>query len=266
MRTRKVIILILLVTFVSPLLAHEFWLQPERFLYQPGDKINVRFWVGEDFNGVNWSGSREKVNSLHLYFDGIKDDLSNRISDQKGDSLQLGIYDRGTAMIAFNSTNSFIRLEPEKFNEYLKEDGLDSAFAYRQAHGELDSAGTEHYQRSVKTLVQVGDKFTKVTMPTDLPLDLVPSKNPYQLKNGDSLYVQVLFNRLPLANHKVNSWQRLNGKTKRQEFISNSNGLIGFVVQRSGKWMVSAVHMQRNNDDPGCRWQSYWGSCTWGYE
>jgi len=266
MSLRKPLFVLMVLLFVCPLLAHEFWLQPERFMYQPGDNINIRFWVGEDFDGLNWSGSREKVNSLQLYFDGITDDLSNRISDRKGDSLQLGIFDAGTAMITFNSTNSFIRLDADKFNEYLKEDGLDSAFAYRQDHNEMDSAGTEHYQRSVKTLVQVGDKYTKVNMPTSLPLDLVPVRNPYQLKDGDSLYVQVLFNHQPLANHKVNTWQRIKGKTTRQGYTTNSRGIIGFVSDRRGKWMVSAVHMQRNDVDPACRWQSFWGSCTWGYE
>jgi hypothetical protein len=52
-------------------------------------------------------------------------DVSSKLSSNKGDSLQLPLQEEGTHMVVFNSTNSFISLEADKFNDYLKEDGLD---------------------------------------------------------------------------------------------------------------------------------------------
>jgi len=247
-------------------MAHEFWLQPEKFIYRPGEIINIRFWVGEDFDGANWSGSHDKINSLQLYLDDITDDISDQVSDEKGDSLQLSIFDEGTPMITFNSANSFIQLDSAKFNAYLKEDGLNNAFEYRTAHNETDSAGREFYQRSVKTLVQVGDKRSNISHPTNLPLDIIPAANPYALKNNDTLSVKLLFKNQPLANQLVNVWQRINGKTSKQEYRTNSKGGCNFEVAASGKWMVSTVKMIHLENDPKANWQSYWGSCTWGYE
>ena len=252
--------------FVLPILAHEFWLQPEKFIYQPGENINIRFWVGEDFDGSNWSGNREKVNTLQLWLDDITDDIADQVTDEKGDSLQLNIMDEGTPMITFNSANSFIQLDSAKFNAYLKEDGLTSVLEYRAAHNENDSSGRELYQRSVKTLVQVGDKKSNISHPTNLPLDIIPLTNPYTAKNNDTLAVKVLFKHQPLANQLVNVWQRINGKTTKQEYQTNNKGSLGFALSTSGKWMVSTVKMVRLDKDPKADWQSYWGSCTWGYE
>ncbi|MEO6315012.1 MAG: DUF4198 domain-containing protein [Chitinophagaceae bacterium] len=251
---------------VGPLLAHEFWLQPEKFMYQPGENINTRFWVGEDFDGSNWGGNRAKVKSLQLYLNNIIDDLAGHVSEAAGDSLQLTISDEGTPMITFNSTNSFIQLDAVKFNAYLKEDGLTAAMAYRIAHHETDSSGREVYQRSVKTLLQVGDKKSNVSKATNLPLDIIPLLNPYTLKDNDSLAVKLLFRNRPLTKHLVNVWHRINGKTTRQQYQTDELGKLRFPVATSGKWMVSAVNMMRLLNEPKADWQSIWGSCTWGYE
>ena len=263
---KKALLITVITFFVSSILAHEFWLQPEKFMYTPGEHINVRFWVGEDFDGSNWSGNHGKVKSLQLWLEDITDDIAGQVGNEKGDSLQLSIFDEGTAMITFNSTNSFIRLDAAKFNTYLTEDGLTGALDYRRNHHELDTAGREYYQRSVKTLVQVGNRKTTVSRATGLPLDIIPLSNPYTVKNGDSLTIKLLFQKQPLANQLVYIWQRVNGKTAKTFFHTDTKGHLGFVVQTKGMWMVSAVHMQHLDNDTTANWQSYWGSCTWGYQ
>ncbi|MEO5682410.1 MAG: DUF4198 domain-containing protein [Chitinophagaceae bacterium] len=263
---KKSILLLIVSLFVLPMMAHEFWLQPEKFMYQPGDNINIRFWVGEDFDGSNWAGNRDKVNSLQLHFDDLTDDLADQVADEKGDSLQLSIFDEGTAMVTFNSTNSFIQLDSAKFNAYLKEDGLQNILDYRASHQEMDSTGREFYQRSVKTLLQVGDKKSNISRTTNLPLDIIPLVNPYTLKDNDSLVVKLLFKKQLLSNQLVNVWRRIDGKTSKHEYHTNEKGLLSFTVATSGKWMVSAVQMIHLNNNPAASWQSYWGSCTWGYE
>ncbi len=200
---KKTILFLTITLFVLPIMAHEFWLQPEKFMYQPGESINVRFWVGEDFDGSNWSGNHDKVKSLQLYLDDLTDDIAEQVTDETGDSLQLSVMDEGTPMVTFNSANSFIQLDSAKFNAYLKEDGLQTAIDYRAAHNQNDSAGREFYQRSVKTLVQVGDKKSDISHATNLPLDIIPLTNPYSATNNDTLSVKVLFKNQPLTNQLV---------------------------------------------------------------
>ena len=257
---------LLILFLVLPALAHEFWLEPQQYIFSRTDEINIRFRVGESFTGENWKGSREKVSELKLYYADIVDDLSDVLSDDEGDSLQFSIHEEGTAVVTFNNINSFIELEAEKFNAYLLEDGLQSVLDYRKQHNETDSVGREFYQRSVKTIVQVGALKTPVfKKQTTLPVDIIPLSHPYQLKNGDSLTIKVLFKNEPLVNAKIRVWHKLLNRAGDTWFISNEKGEFSFPVNTIGEWMVSCVTMIRLTDDPKAQWQSYWGSLTWGY-
>jgi uncharacterized GH25 family protein len=266
MRLKYKLTYLLILLLVLPALAHEFWLEPQQYIFSRTDEINIRFRVGESFTGNNWKGNREKVNELKIYYSDIVDDLSDAISDEEGDSLQFSIHEEGTAVVVFNNINSFIELEAATFNSYLLEDGLQSAIDYRKQHNETDSVGREFYQRSVKTIVQVGALKTPVyKKQTTLPIDIIPLSHPYQLKNGDSLTVKVLFKDESLINTKLRVWHKLAGRVVETSFLSNEKGEISFPVSTTGEWMVSCVTMIRLTDDPKAQWQSYWGSVTWGY-
>ena len=260
--------IILLCSLLS--IAHEFWLHPDKFIYQPGDLINIKFLVGENYEGVNWSGNNKSIQSLELHFSNVTDDLAEHISDSTGDSLQFAIYEEGTYMLSYNSVNKFIELDPAKFLDYLKEDGLQNAIDYRIAHNESDSVGREYYQRSVKTIFQVGKKTTSLyKKETSLPLDIIPLKNPYDLKDTSAIpfmTVKVLFQKKLLSNHRILVWHRLNGQTLKSEYTTDEKGQINFPMSNDGRWMISTVKMERFTEDPNAQWQSYWGSCTWGYE
>lgn len=262
---KKAVTLLSILLVGCLLCAHEFWLQPDRYQYRRGEAINIRFWVGENFEGDNWAGDKSRINKLQLLLPGDKDDLSNLLSEEKGDSLQFSVFDECTPVIVYNSNNTFIQLEAPKFNEYLTEDGLQNAIDYRKDNNETDTAGRELYQRSVKTIVQVGAYKTPVSNTTSLPLDIIPLSHPYQLKEGDPITCRVLFNKQPLSNQLIKIWHRVNGQTTKEEKHTNEKGEISFTVSTTGKWMVSTVNMIRLQNDTA-QWQSYWGSCTWGYQ
>ena len=264
---KRLFFTLILVSAYILLSSHEFWLQPEKFIYQRNEEINVRFQVGENFEGVNWKGNRGKINSFRLYYGGVSDNIPDLVGRAEGDSLQFHVYDEGNVLLAFNSTNSFISIEAAKFNEYLQEDGLKDAIQYRTDHQETDSTGRELYQRCSKTLLQVGDLQTAAyRTPTQLPLDIIPLNNPYQLNNGDSLRVKILFLKQPLSNTAIKIWHRENGNTGKQEMVSNEKGEISFPLTSSGQWMISTVKMIRLQNNPQADWQSYWGSFVWGYQ
>src|SRR6185295_1958458 len=136
MLLKKTTAIFLLLTFISSLFAHEFWLSPKKFIYKRTEKVDIRFLVGENFEGENWQGNNERIRSLKIYYGGVSDDLSQFITDAAGDSIEYVMLDEGTNLISFNSNNAFIELEPSKFNEYLVEDGLTNALEYRKKNNE----------------------------------------------------------------------------------------------------------------------------------
>jgi uncharacterized GH25 family protein len=264
---KKLLTLFTLFTLYTLLSAHEFWLDPEKFIYKRTEKVNIRFLVGEDFDGENWKGNNERIKSLKLYYGGVSDDLSPVVTDAVGDSIEYLMIDEGTNLVAFNSNNSFIELEPSKFDEYLKEDGLTNALEYRKQNNETGCNGREFYQRCAKTILQVGNVKDKTfSIATSLPIDIIPSANPYELNNNEQLRAKIFYKRSPLANALVKVWHRSNNKIEKKELFTDANGEIVFPVTTKGKWMISTVKMERLMDNPVADWQSYWGSLTWGYE
>jgi uncharacterized GH25 family protein len=77
---KKIFFLFTLFTLFTLLTAHEFWLNPDKFIYKRGEKINIKFFVGEDFEGENWKGNNERIQTLKLFYGGVSDDLSGNIS------------------------------------------------------------------------------------------------------------------------------------------------------------------------------------------
>jgi uncharacterized GH25 family protein len=266
MKVRSAVLSIFLIV-VLPVLAHEFWLEPQQYIFSRGEEINIRFKLGESFHGENWKGNREKVNFLNLYYgDVIDSSLNQQISDEQGDSLQFSMFEEGTVMVVFNNVNTFIELEAQKFLAYLTEDGLTNAIDYRKEHNETDSIGREWYERSVKTILQVGNNKTdSYKKQTSLPLDIVPLSHPYAVAAKQQMKMKVLFNKQPLTNQKVRVWHKMPDGVTDSSYTSNENGEISFTVMPKGEWMVSCINMVRLNNDPQAQWQSYWGSCTWGY-
>jgi len=263
----KKIFFLLLTFVVMSVSGHEFWIQPDKFIYKYAEPVNIKFLVGENFAGENWTGDKDKIKSLHLYFeDAVDTNVDDDLGKNKGDSLQIAMLDEGTVMLTLNTTNSFIDLDAAKFNDYLEKDGLTEALKYRQTNGDTAKNGHENYQRSVKTIFQVGDKFTNVyKQKTDLPLDIIPTEHPYSISKDGNFKVKLFFQGEKLKDTKVRVWHKLDDKVSQEEYTTDDDGEIKFFLSPEGEWMVSCVKMVRLQDDPKADWQSYWGSLTWGY-
>ncbi len=270
---KKWLLIIVIVASAVVVWAHEFWLQPQNFSYKLGDTANIKFNVGENFTGENWKGNRSKIERLlHYTPNGKAIDIAATLSSNAGDSLQLPLVIMGTHMVTYNSKNAFISLEAAKFNTYLQEDGLSTALAYRKANKEDTMIGKEYYQRSVKTIVQCGNKPTDAncTQQTNLPLDIVPTINPYQPQllgigstsiNHQRTYT-VYFKTKPLPQVLVRYWcKQRDGKLVTKQKLTNKKGKVSF-MQEEGETMISCVHMKRYTSNTTANWQSYWGSVT----
>jgi uncharacterized GH25 family protein len=263
---KKVLVLLALI-IGSSLGAHEFWLEPRKFVLSRGEHVILKFNVGENFEGVNWRGNASSVKSLKLFYANIEDDLQSLITNEtEGDSLSLQFYDEGTALVAYQSTNKHIELAPDKFLEYLKEDGLANAIEYREKNGETDTVGRENYMRCAKTLFQIGLTKDEVHKKyCSLPLEFVPLQHPYLLRRDQSLEFRLLFKARPLAGATVKVWHRLNNKTQKFECTTNADGIVEVPTSLAGKFMISSVKMERVENEPDAQWQSYWATFTWGY-
>ena len=246
---------------------HEFWIQPDKFIYKRGEMINIKFLMGENFKGLNWDGNKDKIESLRLYFDDVSDkNLDDNLGSSKGDSLQISMLDEGTVVVSLNTKNSFRDIQATKFNEYLRENGLTDALEYRIQNNDTIKEGLENYRYSVKTIFQVGNRTNNTyKQKTGLPVDIIPADHPYSVDKDGNFKVRVFFLGEPMKNAKVKVWHKLDNKITQIDYKTDHEGDVKFFLSAQGEWMVSCIKIFRIKNDPEAEWQSYRGSLTWGY-
>ena len=123
---RPILVTILLLLTAAFVDAHEFWLQTKKFRYKVGEEMNVEFMVGENFQGEPWDLKRHKVERLEVHTGITVKNLLKEVKDFKGKNLTYKFDREGTHLVAMESDFAYIELEAEKFNDYLKDDGLDN--------------------------------------------------------------------------------------------------------------------------------------------
>ncbi len=264
---KKRLNLTIIILFLSTLVqSHEFWLQPRKFSFSAGEELKVNFMVGENFDGELWDLKKHKIEKLELHHLAKIIDLKNQLKPEAKDKLTFKLTEEGTQLLAMQSNNAYIEMEAEKFNAYLKEDGLDDVYELRQKNNMLNKPSKEFYARYAKLLVQSGNKrddtFKKHL---NFPIEIIPDQNPYSLKSGDYLQCTILFKGKPITNQLVKVWNKIGTTTFLQNVYTEKDGTIKFPLSAKGAWMISTVKMTAS-EKAGADYQSMWGSLVFGVE
>ena len=259
MSGRFFITAVLLLTCRS-LMAQEFWMMPDKFQYEEGDTIRVRFNVGENFVGETWNLRQERIGALSLHINSAASDLKAGTEPGRGTHLKVSAVREGTYLITMEGENAFVELPSERFNEYLKEHALDNVTSLREKANSTDQPGREMYRRITKLIVQVGatpdDTYKKNT---GLPLEIIPGKHPATMKKGDLVQFKIFFNGKPDFGARAYVWNNKDNKVFMQPVYSQKDGTIDVRIFNDGDWMISVVKMIPVSN-PKADWQSFWGS------
>ncbi|MGQ0542156.1 MAG: DUF4198 domain-containing protein, partial [Blastocatellia bacterium] len=172
----------------------------------------------------------------------------------------------GNYLLAMERNWSYITLDADKFEDYLREDGMEYIIAEREKLGETKKEGKERYSRYIKGLIQVGDSRDKTfAKNTALKLEIIPLKNPYSLKAGDTLGVQVLFEGKPLVGKTIFADNRDGEAISKKKLVTDALGKATVNVDRKGIWIVRLVFMRRcTKACEGADWESFWGAYSFG--
>jgi len=257
---RKIVALLL---FVSSIYAHEYWLQAEKFILAPKEKTKVHLYVGDGFKDIEErSFQREKTLKFELFSVSDTFDLRSLINDGALPLYEFSAENEGTYLFSMHRDWSYIELEPEKFEEYLREDGMEYIIAEREKLKERGKNGLERYSRYIKMLLQVGKKQDETyKQKTGLMLEIIPLENPYSKKIGDELRFQVLFDGKPLKYKTVFAINKEAGKMRYQ---TDKEGIFKMKINEKGTWLVHLVFMRRCVSCEKVDWESFWGAFSFG--
>jgi uncharacterized GH25 family protein len=244
----------------APLVAHDMWIEPATFSPEPGQIVGVRLRVGQDLLGDPLPRQAALVNQFIVEdAEGRKPVVGRDGADPAG-FLRVALP--GLLVVGYRSNPSAVELAAEKFNQYLKEEGLEAVAALRARRNETGAPARELFARCAKSLVNAGPSGkAQGDRPLGFTLELVAERNPYALRAGEDRPVRLTYENRPLAGALVVAMNRLNPSEKLTARTA-SDGRVRFRLRPGGMWLVKAVHMIPAPPGSSAEWASFWASLT----
>lgn len=259
----------------GPAAGHDFWIQPSSMRPEVGAPIMIHLRVGDGFPGdpvPRSSGRIERFVVIGPGEEGEKGEEKPVVGQEGADPAGIVRAEApGLHIVAYRGTPASITLEAEKFEAYLREEGLERISARRAERGQTGQSGRESYSRCAKALVDVGSEETGggggEDRPVGLLLELVAEKNPYALRAGDEVPVRLLFEGAPYEGALI---EATNPGMPGQKISARSDAAGRAVLRlpHGGFWLIAAVHMAEAPGVGGggagaeADWESLWASLT----
>jgi uncharacterized GH25 family protein len=242
------------------LLAHDMWIEPSTFSPRTGEIVTVRLLVGQELLGDPLPRSSALIKEF------VIEDASGRkpVIGREGANPAgfLRVAEPGLMVVGYRSNPSLVEQTAEKFNQYLKEEGLESVAAIRARRNESNAAVRELFARCAKSLVLSGEP-AQGDRALGFTLELVAERSPYGIAAGEELPLRLTYESKALAGalvvaiNKVNPLEKVSART-------GADGRVRLRLRSGGMWMVKAVHMIPAPAGSNAEWMSYWASLTFG--
>ena len=246
--------------------AHDMFLKPAQFFVAENATLDLVLINGTFTKSEN-SIARKRLADISVVGPAGRTRVDTSAWKAETDTSFLSVKAgaAGTYVLGAATLPSIIALTGKEFNEYLESDGIPDVLAARSRDGELDRAVKERYQKSVKTMVQVGDARSEhYATVLGYPAEIIPVANPYTLKAGATFRFKALVDGKPAANQYV----QYGGRTARGDRIAmkavrtNSEGIGQITLSSAGTWYVKFISMVPLTGDPEANYASKWASLT----
>jgi len=167
----------------------------------------------------------------------------------------------GLHVVGYWSHPGGVELPADKFDTYLRDEGLD-AIAAQRVERPSTAPVRERFARCAKSLLQVGPATASAAdRRLGLPLELIAERNPYAIGPDQLLPLRLTYQDRPLAGALVAAINSLDPAVRRSA-RSDADGRVQFALHPGGLWLVKAVHMVEAAADTGAQWSSLWASLT----
>jgi uncharacterized GH25 family protein len=240
------------------LLAHNFWIEPTTFTPAQGQRVAVRLRVGVELQGDPVPRDPNLIKRFVAVGPSGEAPVPGVANTEPAGFEAFSAP--GLYTIVYESGRSPVELDAAKFEQYLKEEGLETVAAARARQGKSGAGAKEVFSRCAKALIAVGGPGSGHDRVFGQRLELVAEKNPYTLAGGGELPVRLLYEGKPLAGALVMALQR--GRPDKVTARSDSKGRVLLKLDRPGFWLIKAVHMIAAPADAGADWESLWASLT----
>ena len=197
-----------------PLIAHDLYFLPPSFRVKPGERVRVAFHNGDAFPTSETTAPIARLRDVQAISKTGSMPITGLRESGKEVLGEAAFPGAGDIILAARTSPNFIQLESAKFEEYLKEEGLDHVLQWRTEHGASKLPGKERYSKYVKSLLLSGESTGFFNHVVGFTIEIVPEVNPSFLKAGEKLPIQVLFRGKPVPGIAVEAaFAPVSGKT-----------------------------------------------------
>jgi uncharacterized GH25 family protein len=248
----------------APLLAHDMWLVPTTFSPESGQIVGVKLRVGQDLLGDPLPRDPALINQFVFEDAAGRKPLVGRDGGDPAGFLRVAMP--GLVVIGYRSNPSTVELTADKFNQYVKEEGLEAVAAITARRNPSAAVVRDMFFRCAKSLVLAGSpKEGQGDRRLGFTLELVAEQNPYAMHQGDPLPVRLTYEDRPLAGALVVAINRQHPSDK-VSARTDSNGRVRLRLPAAGMWLIKAVHMVPAPAGSDADWASFWASLTFELE
>lgn len=152
------------------------------------------------------------------------------------------------------------RMLAERFESYLREEGLEHIIELRAARGQAKQGASEMFSRSAKTLLVQGGTSARFDQPLGFRFEIIPETDPHDVTRS-TLTLRVMFDGVPVRGVLVTAMHHDDASLTVRE-RSNGEGRVTLRTAKDGAWLVKAVHMVEAPEGSGVDWESIWGTLT----
>ena len=236
--------------------AHDFWIEPSAFRPVAGERVTAALRVGQKLHG-------EPLPRIPPLIDRFVLNAAPMIGAAGSDPAGIArVAEPGLQWIGYQSNPYPVTLDAQKFEQYLRDEGLERVIAERAKRGESVADGRERFYRCAKALLDPGDSGTgSADLPLGFTLELLPRKNPYAMRGGGALPLTLLFRGKPAASILVVAMSK-DDPDQAVRARTDAKGHVTLRLSHPGFWLIKAVQMQRAPLDAGVDWESWWASLT----
>jgi uncharacterized GH25 family protein len=202
---KKITLLLFCLLTIVLFSSHDMFLKLNNFFLEPNSTSAIQLFNGTLEKSDNVI-DRGRMIDASIVSNGVREaaDSSDWFEKDSITYLKFKTGISGTYVTGVSTAPRNIEMSAEKFNKYLKNDGVQSMLDKRKANKTLNSDAVEKYSKHVKTIFQVGETTsTDWNVNLGYPIEFIPLENPYEAHTGHLLPVKLLLRGKPLANHPV---------------------------------------------------------------
>lgn len=249
-RYRIAAMLAALALAASPLSAHDFWLQPDRFRVEPGTPLAMTLLAGHGADRQRSQIPRRRiVRFAAIEPDGDHVDLRGMLDLGGAADARLQFREAGSHVVFLETDDrAESHLPADRFNHHLESEGLTPALEARWRSGRSNEGGSEAYGRRAKAIIHVAGAAgaasgasAAVTRPVGMTLEIVPEVDPYALPRAARFPVRVFYEGRPLAGALVKLTRLEDDAAPLASQRTGADGRTSFALPPAGTWLLGVV-------------------------